>query len=433
MTTIALVIFLVTYAFIITEKGNRAVLALLGAVLMIVADVLDVHKAFTHYIEWNTITLLIGMMILVGITNQTGVFQYLAVRAAKLVKGNPVQILVILSLLTALLSAFLDNVTTVLLVVPLTLSITQMLGVNPYPYLISQIIASNIGGTATLIGDPPNIMIGSAVKHLTFNQFLINLAPIAFIILGVTVSLFYFLYRNQLKSDPEKVQKLMALDEKEYIHDPVLLRKALTVLGLTIVGFMLHSILHLEASVIAIGGATILMLIAVEEKYIEETFQQIEWTTIFFFVGLFTMVGALQEVGVIKYLATLLLNATNGDIADTAIYVLWGSGIASAIIDNIPFVATMIPLIQDLAVGMGYAIDSPQMDALWWSLALGACLGGNGTLIGASANVVVANMAARSGYPITYWKFLKVGAPFTLLALGMAHLYIYLRYLLFLP
>ncbi|NSL50251.1 ArsB/NhaD family transporter [Calidifontibacillus erzurumensis] len=427
---LAVIIFLLTYAFIIAEKINRAIVALLGAFLMVAFKIVDIEAAFAHHIDWGTITLLIGMMILVGITSKTGVFQYAALKSAKFAKGDPIRILIVLSLLTAVGSAFLDNVTTVLLIVPVTLSITRLIGVNPVPYLISEVLFSNIGGTATLIGDPPNIMIGNAVKHLTFNQFLFNLTPVVIVITLVTMVLLYFIYRKQLKVEESQKQKLMSLDEREYIKDPVLMKKSLSVLGLTILGFILHSVVHLEPAVVAIGGATILMLIGVKEHDLEEVFHSVEWVTIFFFAGLFTLVGGLVDTGIIKNLAEQALTLTGGHIPTAAVLILWVSGIASATIDNIPFVATMIPLIQDMAVGMGYAIDSPEINSLWWSLALGACLGGNGTLIGASANVIVAGIAAREGCGFSYFDFLKIGAPLTLVALAISHVYIYFRYLI---
>ncbi len=426
----AIAVFLITYAIIISEKINRAVIALLGAALMVIFGVVDLHNAFTKHIEWGTITLLIGMMILVNITSKSGVFQYVAIKAAKQAQGNPIKILISLSLLTALGSAFLDNVTTVLLVVPVTLSITRILQVNPVPYLLSEIIFSNIGGTATLIGDPPNIMIGSANKHLDFNAFLFNLAPIVLIIIAVTATMIYFMYRKQLIADPVQIKKLMSLDEKQYIKDAVLMKKSLTVLGLTILGFMTHSIFHIDAAVIALTGATVLMLIGVKEHEIEEVFAHVEWITIFFFAGLFVLVGGLIDIGLIKMLAQKVIGLTGGDVSYASILILWVSGIASATIDNIPFVATMIPLINDMAVGLGLSPSDAQIDVLWWSLALGACLGGNGTLIGASANVIVAGIASREGHRFSYVDFLKVGFPIMIVSLIVSHIYIYLRYLM---
>ncbi|AOL35618.1 UNVERIFIED_ORG: putative tyrosine transporter P-protein [Anoxybacillus amylolyticus] len=425
----AIAVFLVVYAIIISEKIHRAVIALLGAALMVIFGIVDIEKAFTHHIEWGTITLLIGMMILVGITSKSGFFQYMAIKAAKLAKGRPVRILVMLSLLTGLLSAFLDNVTTVLLVVPVTFSITRMLQVNPVPYLISEVLLSNIGGTATLIGDPPNIMIGSANKHLDFNTFLFNLTPIVIVIAIVTVALLAFVYRKQLKTDPALIQKLIELRDADYIQDAKLMRKSVAVLGLTILGFIFHSVIHVDAAVIAMTGAVVLMLIAVPEHELEDVFHSIEWGTIFFFAGLFVLVGGLVDIGLIKSLAEKTLDVTGGDISTAAYFILWLSGVASATIDNIPFVATMIPLIQDMAVGMGLSPDAPQIDVLWWALSLGACLGGNGTLIGASANVIVAGMASREGHGFTYVDFLKIGAPLTLIALLLSHAYLWLRYL----
>ncbi|KYD20100.1 ArsB/NhaD family transporter [Parageobacillus sp. VR-IP] len=425
----AIAIFLVTYAIIISEKINRAVIALIGAALMIILGIVDVHKAFTHHIEWGTITLLIGMMILVGITSKSGFFQYVAIKTAKLAKGRPLRILIMLSLLTAVLSAFLDNVTTVLLIVPVTFSITRMLNVNPVPYLISEVLFSNIGGTATLIGDPPNIMIGSANKHLDFNEFLVNLAPVVVIIMIVTVIILAFIYRQQLKSDEKLIHQLMNINEIDYIKDATLLKKSVSILSLTILGFILHSIIHVDAAVIAMTGAIILMLIGVKEHEIEDVFMSVEWVTIFFFAGLFTLVGGLVDIGLIKSLAEKALEVTGGDISTAAYFILWISGIASATIDNIPFVATMIPLIKDMAVGMGLSPDSPQIEVLWWALSLGACLGGNGSLIGASANVIVAGIASREGHGFSYMDFLKVGAPLTFIALLLSHVYLFVRYL----
>ncbi|EJV82918.1 ArsB/NhaD family transporter [Bacillus cereus] len=423
-------VFLVTYGFIISEKLNRSVIALFGAAIMIIFGIVDLPTAFTSHIQWETITLLIGMMILVHITSQSGVFEFVAIKAAKAAGGKPIRILLLLSLLTAVGSAFLDNVTTVLLIVPVTLSITRILKVNPVPYLISEVLFSNIGGTATLIGDPPNIMIGSANKHLDFNAFLLNLAPIVIIISIVTLGIIYFMYRNKLKTTPEQIEKLMALNEKDYIKDQSLLLKSITILGLTILGFVLHSIIHVDAAVIAMTGATLLMLIGVKEHDIEDVFAHVEWVTIFFFAGLFVLVGGLIDIGLISSLAKEVLDVTNGDIGFAAILTLWVSGIASATIDNIPFVATMIPLIQDLSTGLGLSVDSPQIEVLWWALSLGACLGGNGTLIGASANVVVAGIAKREGHGFSYMDFLKIGFPLTIIALLLSHAYIYLRYLM---
>ncbi|EJW17088.1 ArsB/NhaD family transporter [Paenibacillus alvei] len=424
--TAAVIVFLITYAIIISEKINRAVIALLGAVVMLVLQIVDVHTAFTTHIEWNTLFLLVGMMILVGITNKSGIFQYAAVKAAQRAKGYPKRIMLIMFLLTAVGSAFLDNVTTVLLMVPITFSITRMLKMNPVPFLIAEIIASNVGGTATLIGDPPNIMIGSANKHLTFNMFLAQLAPVVLVIALVIIVCLLFIYRKQLQVSDEQRQALMELSAASYITDAKLVKKSLTVLILTIIGFALHSVIHVEAAVVAMAGATILMLIGLKsEEELEEALHQVEWVTILFFIGLFILVGGLIEAGIINRLAELTLGLTNGDMTKTSMLVLWVSGVASATIDNIPFVATMIPLLQDIGTQMGIT-DPNQLNPLWWSLALGACLGGNGTLIGASANVIVAGMAQREGNGFGYMDFLKIGAPITIISLLISTGYILL-------
>ncbi|CAH0119099.1 MULTISPECIES: ArsB/NhaD family transporter [unclassified Paenibacillus] len=421
----AVVVFLLSYAIIISEKINRAIIALLGAIVLIALGIVEWHHAYTVHIEWNTIFLLIGMMILVGITNRSGIFQYVAVKAAQMAQGNPVKILIALASLTAIGSAFLDNVTTVLLMVPITFSITKMLRINPVPYLISEIIASNVGGTATLIGDPPNIMIGSSNPHLTFNSFLQYLTPIIVIIMAVLILALVVIYRKQLRVPEERKKELMSLEAASYIRDKALVIKSVVALLLTVAGFALHSVIHVEAAVIAIAGAVILMLVTVKkESELEEAFRGVEWVTIFFFIGLFILVGGLKEVGVIQALASLTLHVTSGDMTLTSMLILWVSGIASATIDNIPFVATMIPMIQDLGVQMGIA-DPSELNPLWWSLSLGACLGGNGTILGASANVIVAGMAQREGKGFSYMQYLKIGAPLTLLSLALATVYVY--------
>jgi Na+/H+ antiporter NhaD/arsenite permease-like protein len=420
----AVFIFLLTYAIIITEKMNRAVIALFGAVMMLLLGIVDMHTGFTDYIEWSTIFLLIGMMILVGIAGKTGIFQYIAVKAAQRANGNPVKILIILSLLTAVGSAFLDNMMTVLLIVPITFSITRILKISPMPYLISQILSSNIGGMATLIGNPPNIMIGSANPHLSFNDFIIHLAPVAFVIMIITMLLLVWLYRRKLTVSEESKQELKALSAEACIQDRKLMRKSVFVMLLTIAGFILHGVLHVEAAVIALSGSALLMVIGISKHDAEEVFDYVEWKTIFFFIGLFILVGGMTEVGVIGKLATMTLQITSGDRTYTSLLILWVSGIASATIDNIPFVATMIPLIQNLGTEMNLG-STDALNPLWWSLALGACLGGNGTLIGASANVIVAGLAAREEKSLSYVEFLKIGAPLTLVSLVISTGYVY--------
>lgn len=419
----AIIIFLITYGLIVAEKIHRTIVAMLGAAIVVVFGIVDQESAL-HHIDFNTLGLLVGMMIIVGITADTGFFKYIAVLSAKKAKGDPVRILVLLSIVTAGASALLDNVTTVLLMVPILFSIARQLQVPPFPFLVTQIIACNIGGTATLIGDPPNIMIGSAVKELTFMDFLENLAPIVALILAVNIPLFVLLYRKQLRTTDERKAAVMKLDEKEMITDRKLLAKSLSVLGLTIVGFFLHQLLHLESATVALAGAFVLLL-TTGEHAMEKAFSKVEWTTIFFFVGLFVLVSALVETGVIAQLAARAIDLTGGDPVMTSMLILWLSAIASAFLDNIPFVATMIPLIQEMG-RLGIA----DLEPLWWSLALGACLGGNGTLIGASANLIVAGLAGKEGHPITFVNYFKIGFPLMLLSIVLSAAYIYLRYLI---
>lgn len=423
---LAVVIFIAAYALIVSEKIHRTVVALAGAVLMILFGILGQDTAI-HHIDFNTLGLLIGMMIIVNITSETGLFNYLAIWSAKKVKGDPVRILVVLSLLTAVCSAFLDNVTTVLLTVPVTFSITSQLKVSPKPYLIAQILSANIGGAATLIGDPPNIMIGSAVKELHFMAFIENLGLVCTVILIVTLLLLMLLYHRDLKTTEELKQKVMALDAKRQIQNPQLLKKCLAVLAVTISLFAFHSQLHLETATAALTGASLLMAITISrnEGLLAKVFSKVEWLAIFFFAGLFILVGALVETGVIALLAKEAVQLTSGDLTATSMLILWMSAIASAFIDNIPFVATMIPMIKEMST-MGLT----NLEPLWWSLSLGACLGGNGTLVGASANVVVASMAAQHGQKLSFVKYLYVGFPLMLVSILISSVYVYLRYLM---
>lgn len=414
-------IFLITYAIIVSEKIHRAVIALVGAALIAVTKILSPEEA-VHAIDFNTIGLLVGMMIIVGITRQTGVFEYLAIKAAKSSKGEPLKIMAALSLVTAILSAFLDNVTTVLLIVPVTFAIAQKLRISPIPILIAEILSSNIGGTATLIGDPPNIMIGSAT-HLGFMDFIVNLTPIIIVVYVVTLTLLRLIYRTQLVADPERQQKIMELNENDELKDMQLLRKCLVVLGLTILGFAMHQYVHLESSVIALTGASLLLLVSREDP--EHALHAVEWPVIFFFIGLFVLVGSLEKVGVIEAIAKASLEITGGVMIPTAMLILWLSGIASAFVDNIPFVATMIPLIKDMGQLMGVT-DPNALNLFWWSLSLGACLGGNGTIIGASANVVVIGMAEKRGMHITFMNYFKVAFPLMLVSLILSSVYMVL-------
>lgn len=420
---IALAIFLLTYGLIISERIHRTIIAMLGGLLMVAFGVLDQSKAI-GYIDFNTIGLLVGMMIIVGITAQTGVFEFIAVWSAQKVKGDPIKILVVLSVFTAVASALLDNVTTVLLVVPVTLSITRQLKVPPIPYLFSEILASNIGGTATMIGDPPNLMIGSAVKGLTFLSFINNLALINLIILIVIVSILALFYRKQLVTTNELRKHLLSKNSYDELKGSTLLKKCILVVSLTICGFFVHQFIHIETATIALIGAFILLLLT-GDRYLVTVLEKIEWTTLFFFIGLFVIVGGLVETGLIEALAKKAISMTGGELKSTTFLILWMSAIISAFVDNIPFVATMIPLIKE----MGH-LGVTNLDPLWWSLSLGACLGGNGTLIGASANLVVAGIASKEGHHISFIKFLKVGFPLMIISIIISSIYVYIRYLI---
>ena len=423
-TIVAIVIFVAAYALIISEKIHRTIIGICGAMLMILLGIISQETAI-HHIDFNTLGLLMGMMVIVNITSETGLFNYLAIWAAKKVKAKPISLLVALSLLTAVCSALLDNVTTVLLTVPITFSITKQLNVDVKPFLIAQILSSNIGGTATLIGDPPNIMIGSAVG-LQFMDFITNLSAICVVIFIVTIAILIAIYGNKLHTTDDLREKVMQLDEKSQIVDPRLLKKCLFALAITISLFVLHGQLHLDTATAAMTGAGLLLLIRYPQKeaMIAKVLSKVEWLAIFFFAGLFILVGALVETGVIKMLAEEAIKITQGDLTSTSMLILWMSAFASAFIDNIPFVATLIPLIQDMGqMGM------TNLEPVWWSLALGACLGGNGTLIGASANVVVASMAAQRGKPISFISFMKIALPLMTLSIAISSVYVWLRYL----
>lgn len=420
----ATLVFLIVYGFIVSEKIHRTIVALFGAALIASVKILSLEEAI-GFVDWNTIGLLVGMMIIVGITRQTGVFEFLAIKAAKNSKGQPLKIMAALCLVTAVLSAFLDNVTTVLLIVPVTFAIAQKLRINPLPILIAEIMASNIGGTATLIGDPPNIMIGSAT-HLGFVDFIINLTPVVIVVYVVTLTLLRLIYRNQLITDPERAKSIMEMDEYAELKDTKLLKKCLIVLGITIFGFFMHQYVGLETAVVALTGASLLLLVSREDP--EHALHAVEWPVIFFFVGLFILVGSLVQVGVIAAIAKLAMDVTGGVMLPTAMLILWLSGVASAFVDNIPFVATMIPMLKDMGTLMGVT-DPATLNLWWWSLALGACLGGNGTIIGASANVVVIGMAEKRGSPISFMVYFVVAFPLMILSLIISSAYMYIWYL----
>jgi len=418
---LSLVIFIVSYAVIASEKVNKTIVALLGGATMLILHVLTQEKAF-HHIDLNVIFLLVSMMILVKVMEKTGIFQYLAIKFAKKAKGNPITILIVIFLMTAIFSAFLDNVTTVLLLVPISMLIARELRISPMPFLITQILASNIGGTATLIGDPPNIMIGSAAG-LTFMDFIINLSPVIIIQLLVFSVIFYYVFRNKMKVSNEDRARIMEFNEKLFIRDRVLLRNSLIVFVLVIIGFMIHGFVHLEAASIALFGAALLVFITKTD--IEEVFKEVEWTTIFFFIGLFVMVGGLVENNIIEFASRKILAFTKDDTKLTAEIIIWFSGIASGIVDNIPFVATMIPLIENI----GREVGTEAIKPLWWALSLGACLGGNATLVGASANVIVAGLSKKEGHEIGFAKYmLFYGIPVTFLSLLISFVYIIFRY-----
>ena len=427
----AAILFILTYVVIMTERINRAIVSLLAAGLMIFGGVLN-QEAAVRGIDFNTIGLLIGMMVIVAITRQSGVFQYVAIWSAKKVNASPWGILAMLSVVTAVVSAFLDNVTTVLLIVPVALLITEELKVKAYPYLFSMIVFSNIGGTATLIGDPPNIMIGSAV-NLTFNDFVVNLAPVIIVVMAATLVPVYLIWGRHLKSAAEDRQRVMDFNEREAITDPALLKKCLAVIGVVVLSFIFARFLGLEAATIGLFGAAALLLLQCwphdadeQSKLVTHAFTETEWITIFFFVGLFIVVHGLDSTGLLKLLADHLLALTGGDLNATTMTILWSSAVLSAFVDNIPFVATMIPLIKAMAPTFG----GPEgLMPLWWALSLGACLGGNGTLIGASANLVVAGFAERAGQPIRFVPFLLTAFPMMLMSVAICTVYLYWRYL----
>ncbi len=417
---IAVAIFTITYMLIMTEKLHRTVVALFGAVLMLVFSVEGQEQA-VHHIDTNTIGLLIGMMIIVSILKRTGVFEYLAIRSAKIAGGDPWKILVMFSTITAISSALLDNVTTILLIIPVTLVITEAMDINPLPFVITETMMSNIGGTATLIGDPPNIMIGSAVG-LSFVDFVVNLAPVVIVIFFVNVLILKVIFKKSMHASESQKLAVMNMDESVAINDHTLLIKGGIVMFITVSGFMLHAALGYESATVALFGASLYLLISKLDP--EEILLEIEWTTIFFFAALFVLVGALEDVGVIEFLAGKMVELTQGDVATSSVVILFGSSIASAFLDNIPFVATMIPLLQDFGIQTGQNIS-----VLWWSLALGACLGGNGTLVGASANVIASGIVEKHGKKLSFMEYFKVGFPLMIVSVVISYGYIVIRYL----
>ena len=416
---LAIIIFCLAYILIIFEKFPISVLAMLGAVIMVMAGVLDAKAAFKA-IDLNVIFLLVGMMIMVSILAETGLFEWIAIKATQLVKGEPIPLLVLLMLVTAVFSAFLDNVTTILLIVPVTIVMLENLKLDTKPFIIGEILASNIGGTATLIGDPPNILIGSEAGF-SFNEFIINLGPVIIVNLIITIFLLYFFYCRKMKVSRELKAHIMELNPDRALKDKKLMNYSLIILLLVIVGFVSHEITHIEPSIIALAGAMALILVSKKEP--EEIFEKVEWPTLFFFMGLFIMVEGLVEVGVIRMLAEATLSLTKGDFQKTALFIGILSSSVSPIIDNIPYTTTMLPLIKNMEAAFS------NVDALWWSLALGACLWGNATLIGASANVVAANISKKNGKVISFIEYLKYGLPLTFVTIVIAMVYLNFRYL----
>ena len=415
---IAVGVFLLVMAAIISEKVHRSVAALAGAVVLLLTHVLTIETA-ADYVDLNTIGVLVGMMLFVAVVKSSGLFEYIAIWSAKLTRGQPMAILAVFAVITAVLSAFLDNVTTVLLIGPMTIAITQILEVNPVPFLLSQIMASNIGGTATLIGDPPNIMIGSAAG-LSFADFIVNTGPVVLIILAVVVAIFFLMYRGNLHVESENMEKVLTLDEKLTIKDASLLRKSVIMIVLVVVGFIFHAQLGIESATVALTAAGVMLLIGGQDA--EDVILGVEGSTILFFIGLFVVVGGLNSTGVIAMLANGMLELVGDNEVLAIVLVLWASALISAFLDNIPFVATLIPMIQTMQQG--------GMDVLplWWALSLGACLGGNGSLIGASANVVLAGVSAKNGYPITFMSYLKKGFPLMLLSVAICTVYLLIRF-----
>jgi Na+/H+ antiporter NhaD/arsenite permease-like protein len=435
---LALAIFIISYILIVTERIHRTKIAIMGGVLLVAFRVMPQSEAFS-FIDFNTIGLLTGMMLLICVVKETGLFSYIAIRIAKMTKGNRWKILLWFSIFTAVASALLDNVTTVLLIAPITILIAEMLDISPFPFLVAEIMASNIGGAATLIGDPPNILIGSATG-LSFLDFLIHLGPISVVVLVITLFSLRLIFKKQLATPETEYESVLAgMDESKVIRDPVLLKRSLVVLGLTMAGFMLHDRLGLKPATVALGGGGALLIWSGTD--IEKRLEEIEWPTLFFFMGLFVLVGGLEKVGILESLATGVLSMST-NVVVLSLCILWISAIASAFLDNIPFVAAMIPLVARISVSLfpntegldeaAYQIYYiKQSLPLWWSLALGACLGGNGTIIGASANVVIAGFSEKTKSPLSFRNYFRYGFPLMIVSIAVSTVYILLRYLLF--
>jgi Na+/H+ antiporter NhaD/arsenite permease-like protein len=427
---VSVAVLAVTYAFVIAGRVDRAVVALVGASIVILVGLLDQGEA-AGGIDWDTIGLLAGMMIIVSISRRSGLFQYLAIWSAQRVKANPAGILLTLQITTAMLSAVLNNVSTVLLVVPVTLAIAEELDLAPFPFLFAQVFASNIGGTATLIGDPPNIMIGSQAG-LDFNSFIVNVAPAALLVMAVQVIMVHLTWGRGMHASLESRALVMGMNARGMISDWVLLRRSALVIAAVLAAFVFARPLGLQPATIALTGAAVLMLIdnwrhrdAKQTDNVHKTFAEVEWTTIFFFIGLFVVVHAVEASGVLALLAGKVVGVTGERIAVAGAVILWSSAILSAIFDNIPFVATMIPLIKSMAPAFG---GPREIEPLWWCLSLGACLGGNGTLTGAAANLAVAGIAERNGIRFGFARYLAYGVPMTLVSIAISQIYVWVRY-----
>ncbi len=424
----ALVVFATAYVLIATEKLNRSLVALGGAAAMVAIGAMrgeDIFFSEETGVDWNVVFLLFGMMVIVGALRQTGIFEYVAIWSAQRARARPFRVMVMLVLITAAASALLDNVTTVLLIAPVTLLVCDRLGVDPVPFLLAEVFSSNIGGTATLIGDPPNIIIASR-SGLSFNDFLVNLVPVVVIMLAFFVGLCWLLWGRRMRFDPERADALMALTPGELVTDRTLLVRLGGVLALVLLGFVTHSVTHLEPSLVALLGAGAAVLLANRGYEVRDYMQEVEWETLLFFAGLFIMVGALVKEGVIGELSTAATNAIGDNFLPASLGFLLGSAVLSGVVDNIPYVATMAPLVLD-TVGAADGLP-PEQVSLWWSLALGADLGGNLTAIGASANVIVVGIAARNGHPISFWHFTRYGVIVTAMTMAVAAPYIVLRY-----
>ncbi|WP_314923534.1 ArsB/NhaD family transporter [Mogibacterium diversum] len=418
MEVIAIVVFVVVIGLIISEKVNSAAAALAGAMALVVTGVMSAHKALS-YIDFNTIGLLVGMMVLVAIIRQSGLFEYVAIKAAKMVHGDPWKIMIAFILLTAVLSGILDNVTTVLLVGPMTIAIAKMLEINPVPFLMTQILASNVGGTATLIGDPPNIMIGSAA-NLSFVDFLKNTGVAVVLVIVFMIVMMRFVYKKEIEVEGLDNSKIMNLDPDKSITDKPLLIKGIVVIVLVILGFIFHDQIGMETSVIALTAAAVMLIIG--GVNVDNAIQDVEWTTIAFFMALFVVVGGLTETGVIKQVAAVIIERTAGHPVMMMLILLWASALLSSFLNNIPFIATLIPLVLALKA------DGMDAEPLWWAISLGACLGGNGTMIGASANVVLSDISTKHGYPITFKSYLRVGMPFMLGSVFISMVFLLVKY-----